>query len=887
MTSLFDTAVDITLKGYVKADGTGLSTGERQALADHLRSQGLQSRFAVEIQRHTARLPDGSIYVTYSGSGGGERSRDFVIEINGNGGKAGRIGDTDWGKFIEESPNAKAIANEFAMEIRSYAQQNLGGNLQRGGFPLNGDAVKDMMFNYGSKSYILNGKENGAGYFRGFFGDDADPARGFGAVELPEMAGETLNDKTVGANDTVADAIKQDRMYAPTEEAHRHMWRDADGTLNPDRYREGQLNAKFKQVVAGVGQMIADLASKGIDVEGKTLKQIEREFVRAFRADKTKLIQWADYSINRATLTLDALDASADRMPAHIRDAFNKSAQKFRDYIRKPNGSIDRVRAGAGIATGVLSIANLWVEFARRDYDPVRIASYLKVAAKEAIESLPTAALMVGAAAMAGPVGWFALGAVGGYFAIRQVVSNLAESDVLDKTGVTYKIVKQIDDALDAFEGMIGGYLSQAQKALGKGAELGLEYVTGSAIEWTAEESAAWVGDNNDILIGDDLSMLIGSEKNNWLIHRSAGEVFGEAGDDVLIGWLPETIKQGQIVGVEVGAKWGQWKKNASGAWMWQEQSLGAVTARELRTMEAAALEEWKANQQNGLDDPANPQPRPQRIEGVIRAEQDHTLKLDGGAGNDWVITIGGTRATTIGGLGRDNIYNTIAGGVIWGDIENSFRQTDGTRGYVTSQVNARGETVTVVKTVADTGANADTFWFAPGVTIMDAQKNDRLKFYGITLTGGDSVRARASGGCVSAVAASSVVSFAMPGIAAAAGLLKINRSAAGLPLIYFDRFVPWIKYKLEDGAAAGTKDLIIGNVLDSFLTLLGAGSVGAQGNMRVTDYKRGAGVIFSERGDLGLAFEGISISGILAALAALAANDNERGIERLIRRYV
>jgi hypothetical protein len=64
--SLFDTALDVTLKGYVKADGQPLSAAERTALTNHLRSQGLESRFAVEILRHPSRLPDGSIYVTYS-----------------------------------------------------------------------------------------------------------------------------------------------------------------------------------------------------------------------------------------------------------------------------------------------------------------------------------------------------------------------------------------------------------------------------------------------------------------------------------------------------------------------------------------------------------------------------------------------------------------------------------------------------------------------------------------------------------------------------------------------------------------------------------------------------------------------------------------------------
>lgn len=48
-------------------------------------------------------------------------------------------------------------------------------------------------------------------------------------------------------------------------------------------------------------------------------------------------------------------------------------------------------------------------------------------------------------------------------------------------------------------------------------------------------------------------------------------------------------------------------------------------------------------------------------------ATQDMVMLLDGGEGNDWVITVGGQRAVTAGGLGRDWIYNTSDGGVIWG----------------------------------------------------------------------------------------------------------------------------------------------------------------------------------------------------------------------------
>ncbi|MGL5838596.1 MAG: hypothetical protein ACRCY3_08865, partial [Sphingorhabdus sp.] len=116
------------------------------------------------------------------------------------------------------------------------------------------------------------------------------------------------------------------------------------------------------------------------------------------------------------------------------------------------------------------------------------------------------------------------------------------------------------------------------------------------------------------------------------------------------------------------------------------------------------------------------------------RADADMQMRLDGGTGDDWVIAIDGDRAVTIGGLGRDWVYNTSAKGILWGDIENSFKLADGSRGYLAEEVNAQGQVVQVVKTIADDASNADVFWYASDTTIMDAGKYDRLKLYGITL---------------------------------------------------------------------------------------------------------------------------------------------------------
>jgi hypothetical protein len=267
----------------------------------------------------------------------------------------------------------------------------------------------------------------------------------------------------------------------------------------------------------------------------------------------------------------------------------------------------------------------------------------------------------------------------------------------------------------------------------------------------------------------------------------------------------------------------------------------------------------------------------------------DKQLELDGGEGKDWVYASGGTQAVTIGGLGRDWIYNTSTGGIIWGDIENSFniaanapiknfQYSDGSiieeyrrnseiRAYQITATDDQGRTVIVTREVKDDASNADNFWFARDVTIMDAQKGDRLKFYGITLTGGDTTMTTA------ALAVSTLVSPLFgAGLAGAAAAVNLGRMAADLPLIYFDRFVPWINYKLVDGEAEGTKDLLVGYVLDDLLNLFGLLDGGAapapKGVMRVVDFDRGAGRIFSQPGDLGISLDDINPLALLSLIA-------------------
>ena len=127
-----------------------------------------------------------------------------------------------------------------------------------------------------------------------------------------------------------------------------------------------------------------------------------------------------------------------------------------------------------------------------------------------------------------------------------------------------------------------------------------------------ADAAASTFGDEATWIYGEDNGVAVGEAENNWLFHTGYGEVFGEEGDDVLIGLFPTVLKKGNKIGHEPA---------------------------------------------DGLEDTRSV------------AEKDLKLVLNGGAGNDWVISVLGDEATTIGGNGRDWIFNTSAGGVLYGDL--------------------------------------------------------------------------------------------------------------------------------------------------------------------------------------------------------------------------
>ena len=120
-----------------------------------------------------------------------------------------------------------------------------------------------------------------------------------------------------------------------------------------------------------------------------------------------------------------------------------------------------------------------------------------------------------------------------------------------------------------------------------------------------------------------------GGADNDYVIAFERGDARGGANDNVVLGWRGDTRRAGDLL------------------------------------------------------DPSQPAPAPGQPDNRPRATKDTHMSLDGGEGNDWVLATGGTKVDTIGGLGRDVIYNSSKEGILWGDIANSIIEDGTDRRYV------------------------------------------------------------------------------------------------------------------------------------------------------------------------------------------------------------
>jgi hypothetical protein len=173
-------------------------------------------------------------------------------------------------------------------------------------------------------------------------------------------------------------------------------------------------------------------------------------------------------------------------------------------------------------------------------------------------------------------------------------------------------------------------------------------------------------------------------------------------------------------------------------------------------------------------------------------------MVIDGGAGKDLVVTIGGTRATTAGGVGKDWIYNRSNGSEIYGDTVDRLDTATG-------------------KPVEDNAANSDNIWYSPNTVVKDAQHHDFLKFYGLTLTGGN-----AEGG-IAGLALNGALGGAM-GLANFYASLDENGKYDPARSIYFDHLLPWMTYMFRPNAR-GNLDMYVTNSFDQVFNAVFGGS--------------------------------------------------------------
>jgi hypothetical protein len=680
--SLFDTAANISLSGWTKANGQPLDDAEKAALREHFRSAGLE-RFAhdtIADPNTRARLADGSVYVTFSGTGAEVYADTYIEEMEKSGLKAGKIGDTPFGTEIERL-RLDGYFDTQVEALQNFARNNLGGELAFEGTRLGNRGIADILFNFGSSDYIQNGKENGAGYFRGFFADDASSSRAFAVIEQSELAGEILNGKVVSASETLPDTLEHSKAFALTESTIKQLHMNEDGTVNRATLELALESEAGRRKTAQIADMLRELRAVEPDyVAPNSLARIERDYIRTFRADMTKISRFANYASDLVDLIGEKINEAPEAIRAQL--------TKYADLVKSGFAGIapDKARRMALTASGgLVALTEIWVESERRGgFESPEFLEWAQDAAKDALIALPVlgGGLWLAGLTPLGPAVGIALTAAGAYASIRNIADGLSVQYAPaegEEPGLVYKAAKSILDMFEAIEGQIGYAFNAAAKlfsGLVDGAVSALSDWTVENIDFIGGETAHLIYDgglfegtsptklSSNWVVADDYALVVGSDKNNLVIHKGFGEVFGEAGDDTLIGWRPIYLAEDELVD------------------------------RELREFEADGGQ---------VDD----------NEGVRAPEGGYRLLLDGGAGNDWVFALGGTGAITVGGAGRDFLYNSSFKGQLWGD-----------------GLDGRG--------ASNTGSGTDdTFWWSAGSFIMDAGKNDRLQLFGLPLVGG------------------------------------------------------------------------------------------------------------------------------------------------------
>jgi hypothetical protein len=187
-TFAFEDYVRATMGGAKNAaDGSPLTQAQVDKVASYLKSPGsgpdattsYEAYVARQMAAHPPELPRGMDYVGFSGTdSAGNSNFKNAVQYTKENGHSGIIGDTPWGKFIDQSrsdPEFGAIETKFRRFLTDEGIKPYGGNYQ--------GALQDMMWNAGSSPYLSNAVHSGRPVAA--FVENAPLNRGFSTFELP------------------------------------------------------------------------------------------------------------------------------------------------------------------------------------------------------------------------------------------------------------------------------------------------------------------------------------------------------------------------------------------------------------------------------------------------------------------------------------------------------------------------------------------------------------------------------------------------------------------------------------------------------------------------------------------------------------------------------
>ena len=538
-------------------------------------------------------------------------------------------------------------------------------------------------------------------------------------------------------------------------------------------------NAAFEKSVATLAEAItiaAEKSAQAADFARTTVSQTWRQALEV-AAKLTEGAQAAGEAVTRNLARwqkafLDVIPNYFEGLPEQLVKTGKSIAGYYKQAFNDVIGLLHydgrpvsySLRLTGTVAGAMLAILDGVAEYKKEGgFTPGFFLWAAKTAAIMAV-AIPVIGSLAGLAISTSPV-WGTVGVVafmgaGFYFGVRSVAQNLTEAYANDTSSPIYKAASTVFEYFKKFEGTATSYLKEAASLLSPTTQAkqllaGINSIaidtfhvaTAGAAAFTYDEKNAW-------LWGIDDGVILGGDKNDWLFHTGFGTAYGGKGDDVIVGILPKVLKAGEKIGPA----------------------------------------------------PAQGQPDTRNT-----AAAELTLTLDGGDGNDWVIAALGDKAVTAGGLGRDWIYNRSMGGVIWGDTINNTYEKPVLDAQGNPVLNPDGSPKTAPTKPEDNEANADNIWYSPNTIVKDAQHHDVLKFYGLTLTGGD-----ASGGIAGLVAFGGL--GAVVGMANFIKGLDANGKYQPANSIYFDHLFPWMTYTFQPNGKGGL-DMFVTNTFDLLFT--------------------------------------------------------------------